>query len=463
MRVRSVLVASVVAFVAGCSAADDPGSPSAPSPTTDGGTPQDAAATTPKLGPPAASGGVLLEADGTLIPFGGSQVDLTGAMKWPGQDEARALWVLPDGSGGWTLDAHGDLRPFGKAWPLDSGFHKPASDVARALVILDDLKSGYVLDADGALHAFGGAPALASGWDAKGLARGLDLHWNAGKVDGGWVLDGYGGLHAFGAAADLGGAPPKYDGYDLWTSLHVVPGGAYVVGRYGILEPVGKPAGIPTKGFPDVKSADVVRDVFPLSPGGDADLGLALRCPSDGTYCGANGIDGAKNVLYTCSKAGVAPAAKVCGKGCFAAPPGTPDFCTGVLSCSSLQWWNTALTYGPYASNGWWDTDLAVSHDTPVVLRHDSKLYKTGVYGWGYMPEFVDQVTGYKFRYLHLRPQKQLATTVGQVYPAGTIVGYSGGDTADTGLGTYSTGAHLCVQTIEAYRTAFPTGKDPCE
>ena len=62
-----------------------------------------------------------------------------------------------------------------------------------------------------------------------------------------------------------------------------------------------------------------------------------------------------------------------------------------------------------------------------------------------------------------LRPQKQLATNVGEVYPAGTIVGYSGGDTADTGLGQYSTGSHLCVQTLGACRSAFPTGKDPCE
>jgi hypothetical protein len=79
------------------------------------------------------------------------------------------------------------------------------------------------------------------------------------------------------------------------------------------------------------------------------------------------------------------------------------------------------------------------------------------------MPEFVDLVTGEKFRFLHLRPQKQLATSVGQIYPAGFVVGYSGGDTADTGLPTYSTGAHLCVQTLVGYRTAFPTGKDPCQ
>ncbi len=38
----------------------------------------------------------------------------------------------------------------------------------------------------------------------------------------------------------------------------------------------------------------------------------------------------------------------------------------------------------------------------------------------------------------------------------------SGGNTADTGYPTYSTGAHLCVQTQVAYRTAFPMGTDAC-
>ncbi len=135
---------------------------------------------------------------------------------------------------------------------------------------------------------------------------------------------------------------------------------------------------------------------------------------------------------------------------------------TGTLSCSNIQWWNSALTYGPYMSYGWWDTDLAVPSSSRVQLRHNSRLDRTGVYAWGYMPEFTDLVTGYRFRLLHLRPAYQWATTVGKVYPAGYVVGLSGGDTADTGLGPYSTGAHLCVQTLQAYRTVFPTGREPC-
>lgn len=131
-------------------------------------------------------------------------------------------------------------------------------------------------------------------------------------------------------------------------------------------------------------------------------------------------------------------------------------------SCGNVQWWNTYLT-GESIDYGWHDTDSGVRSSTPVQLRHDSQLYKTGVYGWGYMPEFVDLATGFKFRFLHLRPQQQNATNVGQVYPAGYIVGISGGDTFDTGLPKYSTGAHLCVQTLVPYRQAFPQGQDPCQ
>lgn len=185
-------------------------------------------------------------------------------------------------------------------------------------------------------------------------------------------------------------------------------------------------------------------------------------CPSgDGAYCGGPvGLD--PNVLYNC-KGGTFTVSEKCSTTCHVAPAGSSDYCDGGgLLCSHVQWWNSAITYGPYVDYGWWDTDLAVSSRTPVQLRHDSQLYKYGVYGWGYMPEFVDKVTGEKFRFLHLHPDSMYATSVGTVYPAGFIVGLSGGDTADTGLGTYSTGAHLCVQTLDAYRTCFPTGTDAC-
>lgn len=205
-----------------------------------------------------------------------------------------------------------------------------------------------------------------------------------------------------------------------------------------------------------------------VKPPGTPDVCPA--CPSgDGKYCGgAVGLD--PNTLYDC-KGGVFTVSQKCGTTCFVAPAGTADYCTapptpggsGTLLCSNVQWWNSALTYGPYMSYGWWDTDISAVAGTKIQLRHDSKLTKHGVYGWGWMPEFTDQVTGHRFRYLHLKPSAQYTTEIGKVYPAGTVVGLSGGDTKDTGLGTYSTGAHLCVQTLVEYRTAFPKGVDACK
>ncbi len=448
-----------------CSGDDQPVDPGAPAVTDDAGV--DSAKPPvndpgpPPLGPAQPSGGVLLEADGTIIPFGGVKLDTSGAPSWTGKDVARSLVVLSDGSGGWVLDGFGAIHSFGKALAIKSPVTSP-DDVARALVVMPDEQSGYVLDRDGVLHPFGKALTVTSAWTTQGTARGLDLHLTNGSVDGGWILDGFGGMHAFGGATDIG-SPPQYKDYDVWAKLHVVKGGAYVIGRWGIIQPLGAPEGIPLTGLPDTKEKDIVRDIVPVSVGGAFDKTRELNCPTNGGYCGSDGILGSNTVLYSCAAKDQAPSVTICGKGCSVQPPGTSDYCIGTLSCSNEQWWNTALTYGPYMSYGWWDTDLAVSHDTPVIVRHDSKLYKTGVYGWGYMPEFVDQVTGYKFRFLHLRPQKQLATNVGQIYPAGTVVGYSGGDTADTGLGTYSTGSHLCVQTLDAYRTVFPSGKDACQ
>ena len=124
-----------------------------------------------------------------------------------------------------------------------------------------------------------------------------------------------------------------------------------------------------------------------------------------------------------------------------------------------LKWWNSGVTY-IHVVLGWYDTDLGVSSGTAIQLRHDSRLLRHGVYGWGFMPEFEDLVTHHHFRFLHLKPQHQFATQDGRVYPAGYIVGISGGDTHDTGLGVYSTGAHLCVQSLVPFTQIFPRGND---
>ncbi len=170
-----------------------------------------------------------------------------------------------------------------------------------------------------------------------------------------------------------------------------------------------------------------------------------------------------------------------CGHSCGGCPAGVAcenGTCGGGLRCSSLQWWNSGVNYAYIAGSGWYDTDLNVRPDTPVVLRHASRLERWGNYAYGYMPEFVDMVTGYRFRMIHMRPQSPQATTVGRVYPEGFVVGYSGGDTWDTGYCrpvpncgvpncqtaecVYSTGAHLCIQTLQPYRAVFPGGRDGC-
>ena len=202
-----------------------------------------------------------------------------------------------------------------------------------------------------------------------------------------------------------------------------------------------------------------------VNPPGQSDT--CGSCPSgNGAYCGATlGMD--PNKLYDCNN-GNLTVTQACPSTCHVAPAGQSDYCTGngQLSCSSLQWWNTALTYGPYQlQNGgqtWWDTDLAVGAGTPIQLRHDSKLVQAPVQAWGWQPRFLDMATGDTFQLLHMKPQAQYTTALGTVYPAGTIVGLSGGDTGDTGYPTYSTGSHLCVETLATWQSAFPQGNDAC-
>ncbi len=230
-------------------------------------------------------------------------------------------------------------------------------------------------------------------------------------------------------------------------------------GRTWSVDPVGLPLSV-GPGFqidvPFRVQAPVAPGVYPYrwaitAPAGALDepsaaLSLTVRClPRCGDHtCGDDGCGG--------SCGGCSPGWNCDGAHCQA--PDRPV-------CGELQWWNTYITYAHVVS-GWQDTDLGVRANTQVQLRHTSRLEHTGVYGWGYMPEFTDLVTGVRFRFLHLRPSSQWATSVGRVYPAGYVVGLSGGDTYDTGYPTYSTGPHLCVQTLVPYRAAFPGGSDAC-
>jgi hypothetical protein len=418
----------------------------------------------------AVPGGAVLDGFGGIHTFGAFALDTTNAPYWKDWDIARALVLLPDGKGGWTLDGFGGVHAFGKAPTTTTGPYWPGEDRARALVVLADHLSGYLLEGSGAVHAFGpSAPTLAGApsFD-KDIARGLEIHFGEdGVADGGWVLDGYGGLHAFGKAP-AADKLPYYLGYDFWQRLHKVEGGFWAVGRFGVIQPVGVPAGVALDGIADWAAWDIARDIVPVGATKPApfDASRSLRCAEAGRdYCGfEGGIRGLKLLSFHCATAGEAPeSVKLCWYGCEGgvcnAPPPPPPPPTG-LKCENLQWWNSALTSS--SKPGWWDTDLAVSSGTPVVLRHDSRLDGTGVYEWGYMPEFTDLATGKPFKFLHLRPSSQWATEIGKVYPAGYVVGLSGGDTYDTGKPKWSTGAHLCVQTIDSYRDVFPTGDDAC-
>jgi hypothetical protein len=212
------------------------------------------------------------------------------------------------------------------------------------------------------------------------------------------------------------------------------------------------------------------QDTCHTNPPGVPDACTACQY-GNGTYCGSS-AHGDPNTLYNCANGVITPA-MVCAGTCHASPPGVPDFCPGTCSgglvCGHVQWWNTGITYGPYQiTNGgqtWWDTDLAVGDRTPVQLRHDSVLLQAPVEPWGWQPRFRDTVTGETFQFLHLHPDAQYTTTVGMTYCAGTVVGLSGGGDYATGCclpGRYSSGPHLCVETLAQWRTAFPSGTDAC-
>ncbi len=168
-------------------------------------------------------------------------------------------------------------------------------------------------------------------------------------------------------------------------------------------------------------------------------------------------------LLAACGGPATAP-----GSPASAPPP--PD------RCDALLWWNqppveaeTAVDNDTGGVTTRWDLDYAVASSTPVQLRHDSQLLAQAVYPWGWQPTFLDLASGHVFRFLHLRPQVQLVGTVGAVYPAGTLVGVSGGDSWDTGYERpacdgriCSAGAHLCVEADDHVAAIFPARPLAC-
>jgi hypothetical protein len=212
----------------------------------------------------------VLDGWGGLHPFGGAQLNAAGAPYWQGWDIARSA-ALDGGAGGWVLDGWGGIHGFGGEPGLQPPVYWQGWDIARALVVLADHRSGYVLDGWGGVHAFGSAPPLGGfpywqGWD---IARGLSIHLDgAGNPDGGWVMDGWGGMHAFGAAPWLD-SPHYFPGMDVWRQAHVAPdgSGAYQVGRFGLVSPIGGAQGTDWSNFPSWRQWDILRDVV-LEPAG---------------------------------------------------------------------------------------------------------------------------------------------------------------------------------------------------
>ena len=162
--------------------------------------------------------------------------------------------------------------------------------------------------------------------------------------------------------------------------------------------------------------------------------------------------------------------------GCGAPPPPAATDAAPPDLCGGLRWWNQPSTVPESrlsnATGGvttTFDDDLAVPGSTPVQLRRDATLLAEAVYPWGWQPTFREVATGHVFRFLHLRPEARDATSVGTVYPAGTIVGLSGGDSWDTGFErpacegrVCSTGAHLCVEGELPFAELFPPSSRAC-
>jgi hypothetical protein len=212
-------------------------------------------------------GGVTLDLYGGLHPFGGFNLNAGGTPYWPGWDIARAVAVLPDGSGGWTLDGWGGIHAWGSAPPIATPAYWPGWDIARALVVLPDEQSGYVMDGWGGLHAFGSAPPLSGpywpGWD---VASGFDVALNgSNQVIGGWTLDAWGGLHPVGSPPALNSPAGYYPGHNIWQRFHYTALGAYAVGHWGIVAP-GAGVSPNWSGYSDWGSWDAVRDIVLANP-----------------------------------------------------------------------------------------------------------------------------------------------------------------------------------------------------
>lgn len=212
----------------------------------------------PALPPPAgravavnpAGGYYVLAGDGLVTAKGGAP--LFGSPRWPGQDVARDIAVMPDGEGYVVLDFAGGVHRFGSAVDLPAGGpYWPGWDIARRIAIAPNGRGFVVLDGWGGVHGTGvtvppGLPYW-PGWD---IARGVDFTSSGGL----YVLDGWGGVHGSGGAPLLGG--PYWPGWDIARDIATSPRGD----GYAVLDGFG---GIHARGSANLRVASggyVARD-----------------------------------------------------------------------------------------------------------------------------------------------------------------------------------------------------------
>ncbi len=184
----------------------------------------------------------LLAGDGQVTARDGAPS--FGSPRWPYQDLARDIAVMPDGAGYAVLDAWGGVHRFGSARNLPGGTsYWRGWDIARRIAIAPDGRGYAVLDGWGGVHGVGvtvprGLPYW-RGWD---IARGLAFT----PTGGAYVLDGWGGVHAAGGAPQFAG--PYWRGWDIARDIAASPSGS----GYAVLDGFG---GIHVRGSSGVRAA----------------------------------------------------------------------------------------------------------------------------------------------------------------------------------------------------------------
>ena len=296
-----------------------------------------------------------------------------------------------------------------------------------------------------------------------------------------------------GCAPDLGAV--SYDGAtegdDRGPGVGATDGGEDVpIDATLSRDATGGPDATPSLDRTPPRDATPVRDALLIS-----DVSPGRDVPPPDAAPGCAGSASGSSAIWTCTTdrtarqrctAGAVETQRCAFGACIPRPTGTPDecppdpatnnasaYCTGG---ACVHWWNCRVTYQyQYPSSHDWDTDFHMVDGTPIALPHAAVLTAVSLVGSGFQPEFTDLVSGewMHFNHLHLNsefggddhaigPVQLVSLTDAahpdHVYPAGWVVGFSGGGTTRTGyLGTdasgnvctggHSTAAHFCAVT----------------